>query len=122
MKRDMTLIIAMMEHLEAQERPNFDRLRELPGWEGIDQHLLSYHAWLLIDAGLANGHVVNFAGQHFEVPIGDLTWNGHDFLAASRNDGAWAKAKKRFGDTLSDVPFAILHGFLIATIKESLGI
>ena len=37
-----------------------------------------------------------------------LTWNGHEFLDASRNDTVWSKTKQFVADKGGNIPFQLL--------------
>ena len=121
MKRDMNLIIAILEHLEAQEVAHYGALQELPGVE-IEKTFLAYHGILLVEAGLVEGKRVDYAGAGFEVLIAELTWNGHEFLAATRNKGAMKQARSRFGENFEGVAFDLLKAFLIEAAKKAVGL
>lgn len=57
----------------------------------------SYHVELLIDAGLINGQMINTLGRHAQsFMIKSLTWNGHEFLDAIKDDNVWNKTKSTF--------------------------
>ena len=53
---------------------------------------------IMIDAGLIEGRIsediTSDAPQHSY--IHNLTWAGHDFLDAARNDTVWRTAKEKF--------------------------
>lgn len=38
----------------------------------------------------------------------DLTWKGHEFLAAMRQKAVWAQMKKHFGKNLKEAPIDTL--------------
>ncbi|WP_254512768.1 DUF2513 domain-containing protein [Anatilimnocola floriformis] len=93
MKRDMDAvrsILAMLEESDGQ--PDF---RPLITSTFTVRHL-SYHLYLIHDAGLAIGiEQSNLGGGDFPfVLLTHLTNAGHDFLEAARNDSQWNKAKE----------------------------
>lgn len=52
-----------------------------------------YHSVLLIESGLAHGKIVpDETGEPIHTSIQRLTWSGHDFLDATRNESIWNKA------------------------------
>jgi hypothetical protein len=50
-----------------------------------------------------------------------LTWAGHEFLDASRNENIWERAKKMAGDKIGAIPFDVLKALLIHIVKDTLG-
>lgn len=53
-----------------------------------------YNVELLIEAGLAVGDVFyDHQGTPFQAQLDKLTWAGHDFVDAAKNDTAWAAVK-----------------------------
>lgn len=57
----------------------------------------SYHVELLLEAGLIHGEMSKTLGHHAQSFWADrLTWQGHEFLDAIRNDTVWNKTKSSF--------------------------
>jgi len=61
------------------------------------EHIL-YHKALLLEAGLADGPKPHYSSREFsEIPdrviIRRLTWEGHNFIDAIRDEGRWQKSK-----------------------------
>src|SRR4051794_38328755 len=94
MKRDMDLARAIL--LELERRPEWTG-----GGRGVKLELeghtpgeISYHVMLLKEAGL-----VDAIGDKAIAPTEDrwkptrLTWAGHEFLDAAREESLWQKAK-----------------------------
>ena len=90
MRRDMEAIRQILLALDDGKGHN--------SVEGMDPDVYRYHAHLLIERGYAKGSVLwsNDVG-HSDVPanayIQRLTWDGHDFIEATRSDTNWQKAK-----------------------------
>lgn len=61
------------------------------------QQEILYNLVLMKDAGLIDAHFIEGNGV---LPLGvrnlRLTWAGHDFLDAARDDTIWSKAKDKF--------------------------
>lgn len=97
---------------------------EIPS--AISREELAYHAQLVIDAGLAEGTVHLISGRGRRVPVAfhieRLTWAGHDFLDAARNDTVWRKAKDKIAETGSSWTFESLKALLNNYVKATLGI
>jgi len=74
--------------------------------DGYEESQVGYHCALVAEAGLARGIDVSHMGStHPESKLSTLTWDGHEFLDASREPDRWEKAKdiagKAGGLTLS---------------------
>jgi Hypothetical protein (DUF2513) len=85
----MDIIRALLQQQEGDE--SVDALR---GRFAEDE--IVYNAALAIEAGLIVGDTVYDAskGAIAGATLERLTWQGHDFLDAARDDTIWAKAKK----------------------------
>jgi hypothetical protein len=92
MKRDMDLIRTILLNVEADKYPYGGPVYV----DGVPGEICARHFALLIEAGLAEGHLVN---SNVDGIVGAilyrLTWAGHDFLEAARSDTVWNKAKAK---------------------------
>ena len=79
--------------------------------------------WLLGQAGLLTVEVVTTYGSSAPqaIPI-NLTWAGHDFLDAARNDTIWSKAMDRAKTVGGTLSFEILKKVLDSILKGQLGL
>lgn len=115
MRRDMDLIRLILLETEGEEpRPDFT---------GHTQQQRIYHSTLLIEAGLIDGFIVNDAEG---LPSGTvrrrLTWAGHEFLDAARNDSVWKKAVEKIKQSGVQVSVSILEELLKKLPKEAVGL
>ena len=91
MRRDMDLIRSILIQLE-EKSSGLDTVDI--GLEGYDDAQIGYHSALIAEAGLAHGIDVSHMGSTFpEWKLCRLTWDGHEFLDASREPGRWEKAQ-----------------------------
>jgi len=92
MKRDFDLIRLILLEIEKSPAEGVGDLIHLK-IEGFTSPKISYHVGLLEQAGMIKA--VNFAADDRNewIPSG-LTWDGHEFIDAARNDVIWGKAKK----------------------------
>ena len=90
MKRDMDLARQILLALEAQ---SVEALGDPIEIEGHDDAEVSYHIKLLDDAGLLVGRDDGSA-ETFCWSAKALTWEGHEFLDAARQDTRWDRAKQ----------------------------
>lgn len=102
MKRDWELIRLILSRIEADgdlaSRWFADKFPEWPA------DAVNYHLWLLIDAGFITGQCNADEPRAGFVCYGvALTWAGHEFLAAVRNDTAWSRIKARLAERSIDL-------------------
>ena len=89
MKRDMDLVRQILIIMEEDNNPRGSGNIAVPG---INSDVMAYHFKILRDAGLIEAiDASSTSGMHF-MPT-SLTWQGHEFIDAARNDGIWNKAK-----------------------------
>ncbi len=113
MKRDMDLIRKILLEIEAYPEPNRWINLDIKGYSPKQ---VSYHVKLLAEARLIEAENVSSTTNFEWKPI-CLTWEGHEFLEASRDEGVWEKAKSlilKKGGTLS---FEVLKQALIEIMK-----
>lgn len=118
-KRDLDLIRKML--LAVEEAPS--------GWaprfefEDYTDAQVGYHAYLLIDAGLAQGaDVTTYGSDGPEALISSLTWEGHEFLEAARDESRWKKAQSIVAEKGGGVTLDVLKALLISLAKSALGL
>ncbi|MHB8940947.1 MAG: DUF2513 domain-containing protein [Desulfobacteria bacterium] len=119
MKRDLELIRKMV--LAIEDAPS--------GWapalkfEEYTDAQVGYHAYLLINAGLAKGQYLSTLGnlppQGF---ISTLTWAGHEFADAARDETRWRKAMGVVQEKGGTVTIGVLTQLLVSFMKGALGL
>ena len=115
MTRDMDTIRQILLAIEKEE------LSELE----LDESKLKYHTHLLVDAGFIEATDVTTrddARQNLRAyVVHGLTWAGHEFIDAARDDGIWAKAKKSVSK-IGSVSMPIWINLLTMYAKRQLGL
>jgi hypothetical protein len=117
MKRDMDLIRQILFELEKRE-PRLDyRFPEIQ-IEGHSKEEIVFHVMLLEEAGfIIARNDSTMAGLNY-TPI-RLTWDGHEFLDAARDDTRWNTAKDSMAKAGGFV-FEVAKILLIESIKQQL--
>jgi DNA-binding transcriptional ArsR family regulator len=88
MKRDMDLARKILFAVEACNDP-LGPQSELK-IEGYSDQMISYHVKVLAEAGLLEAEDVSEMGSDgFRWWAESLTWQGHEFLEAARDDTRW---------------------------------
>ena len=107
MKRDVDLARQILFEIEKQ--PSY--LSEIHiDFEGYTTEQIHYHVMLLHEAGLIVAHNLSSSNDLYWLPE-RLTWQGHEFLEASRNNANWNKVKEimaKGGGFVFDIAKAIL--------------
>ena len=102
MKRDFDLIRTLMKEIEATpageewQPASYD----CHGGESVQEHMR-----LLVDAGYITGEIGCYVSGDAYYHAIRLSWNGHEFLSATKNPAIWAKAREKIMD--SSVSFTV---------------
>ena len=111
MKRDMDLVRRILLALEAEPSPWGSEEFDV---DGYDPATVNYHVMLMEGAGLINAH--DQSNEALEVfmwhPV-SLTWEGHEFLEASREEGRWSNAKALVKEKSGGLSFELLKDLLL---------
>ena len=121
MKRDMDLVRQILFEIERLCPSEAGRLETIE-IENYDRFTIYYHLALLKEAGLVEVEEVKTMNMQNEFYPTRLTWEGHDFLDAARNDTLWKKAKAFMAEKGVGVSFDVLKGVLVLLAKEKLGL
>lgn len=123
MKRDMDLVRGILLAYETDEgSPYFTE-----SLKDYDEKQVRYHIEIMCDAGLLEAmyHPAS-SGPFAERPLGyRMTWFGHDFLDAARDDTRWKKAKgimKQIGGATFDIMKQILAALMAEQMKQAMRI
>lgn len=120
MKRDLELIRKLVLAAEASETGYVLDDIEI---EGYLKEQVGYHAYLLVDAGLAKGLDVTCVSDTTpQWRVLHLTSAGHDFADASRDESTWKKATGIVKDKASGVTLDVMKQVLISVVKNTLGL
>ena len=122
MKRDIDLIRKILLYLE--EKPDGKRINNLE-LEGFSIDEVQYHLILMDEAGLIScerSMSSTTADRVIKVFPFNLTWQGHEFLEASRNDTFWNKAKAVAKAKSGALSIDVIKALLIAMAKDAVGL
>ena len=123
MKRDMDLVRKIL--IVCADHPHGHAPQELK-IEGYSEEQIGYHVYLMMQAGLVKGVDVSAMDSPSpEAQVCSVTWAGHEFLEASRDEGLWSKAKQAAGSTggmVLDVLKSVLVGLATDAAKKAAGL
>ena len=112
MKRDMDLIRLILLELEEVEEIDMSTYSD-------DE--INYNKRLVVEADLADGTIASSAGGlNPQVFLLRLTWNGHDFLDAARDDTIWKRATEIIGKSVGSTTFDVLKSVLVTFATEAI--
>lgn len=109
MKRDFDLVRAILLAAEAQDENGRPPIAP----EGYSNAEIKYHIKIMVDGGLLRER--QHARIDLPAPVFDgLTWEGHEFLDAIRESGAWSRVKrvlkeKSLGLSYESIKVAVAH-------------
>lgn len=119
MKRDLDLIRKMLLTVEDAPTGFAPALK----FDGFTDAQVGYHAFLLIDAGLAQGADITTHGSDGpKAMIRNLTWEGHEFADAARDESRWKKAKSMVAEKGGGITLDVMKALLISLTKAALGL
>ena len=112
MKRDMDLCRRILLEVESDQDGEFSFVDE------YDPAVVNGHIRLLDDAGL-----IDTSGSgNVRWVVSGLTWAGHDFLDAARDEGRWTKAKERLADAGVGTSLTLLKEVLENLARKALSL
>ena len=115
----MDLCRAILLAVEARD-PSTPRTTPL-NVPDYDNDTVLYHLELLNDAGLVK--VCDFSSMNKrDIRVERLTWDGHEFLDASRDQTRWATAKQRLGNGFNNATFGVLQAVLNKLVLNEIGL
>ena len=124
MKRDPDLIRNILLALESTQKPEEVMTAKRLKLDGWSEDEINYNLLLLLEAGYIKGKDSSSDNKTI-VFVTRLTWEGHEFLDAARDDGRWEKAKSaisKAGGWSFEVIKPILIELAKDAIKASLGL
>ena len=90
MKRDMELIRKILITLEDSDQTQ----GQIPlKFDGYSEDEISYHVKILDEQGIITATNCS-SMKNFEWRATGLTWEGHDYIAAIRDEARWQKVKE----------------------------
>lgn len=116
MKRDMEFIRELLLKVE-EEESRFDYV--------ATDSKTEHHLDLLIEVGWITAKKYHYIDNTITFDITGLTWDGHEFLNAARDDKVWEKAEEKAqsnGMDLSSLPLEVTKDLLIAIVKNFIGL
>jgi hypothetical protein len=122
MKRDMDLVRQLLLYFEDrtdEEMLQQDEVRI----DGYDSKIVGYNIDIMYEAGLLCCEpVLSQHGRLVKAIPFRLTWDGHEFLDASRDTGIWNKAKQTVLKKSGGITFELLVAVLKQMAMQAMGL
>jgi hypothetical protein len=118
MKRDMDLVRRILIHTQNKAALRGEQIT----FSDVDDDTLGRHVELLFDEGLLDGVPRSVMDRAYKiVMVRDLSWSGHDFVAALQNDGVWKKMKDQLSPSeLATAPLSLIKALSIGLLEQYL--
>ena len=116
MKRDLELIRLILIEVENNPDPQAWIDPEPVGYQPDE---VSYHVMLMEQAGLLEGWNRSAIGV-FRWSARNLTWRGHEFLEAAKDDTVWTRTKNTIGQLSPGIIFDLLEQVLFEEARATL--
>lgn len=114
MTRDMDLVRLIL--IEIEKHPHVSTWMDL-SIDRFSEDEVSYHVKILSQAGLIDAKQMSNAPKDpIWIPI-SLTWEGHEFLDAARDDTRWNKVKSIAKEKGGTMAFEVIKSLLIELAK-----
>lgn len=126
MRRDMDLVREIL--IYAAEKPDA-KPSDYRAFGDHSADMVMYHIDLLVDAGLLDGvkgGLSDYGNSGFGIvhgsQIGNLTWDGQEFVAAAKDSTIWEKAMTHVVKPAAGFTFTAVLEYLKAEAKRTLGL
>lgn len=120
MKRDMNLIRQILLWADEQQNGMFGGN---PSINGYTEEQIGYHVYLMGQAGLVRCADCTSIGMPSPYAmIIELTWSGHDFVDAIKDDSLWKKATTTVIKDGASFSFELVKEWMLFQAKQTLGL
>ena len=119
MKRDMDLIRTILFAIEADGAAWDPEQLVVDGRSSAE---VGYHVLLAVEGGLVVGQDVTGLSGSPEAIASRLTWAGHDFLDAARDESRWKEVRQTVAQTAGSATFQVIVNMLTGLLNRQLGI
>ena len=108
MKRDMDLVRKILLAMEPWEHQS--GFVQAFTFTDYDQKVIGHHVWLMGQGDLITAMPVTVVGSEPPVALPlAITWAGHEFLDAVRDDTVWAEVNRRLKAQGLSLPSTLLQ-------------
>ncbi len=117
MKRDMELARQLL--LQTEEKASCGNMFVEPDFTDVPKQVVSEHVKLPEEAGLIEARVNPRTATRLPAR---LTWDGHEFLSAAKNENLWTKAEGFIQEKGGAVTFDVAKTVLAQAALKQIGL
>jgi Hypothetical protein (DUF2513) len=121
MRHEPDLIRKLLFYFEAM--PDY-KVEKCPSIDGYAEQDIMYHMLLLAQAELLDHELSRSTTSDRIISVlgFGLTWQGHEFLAAARDDSLWNQAKRKILGAAGGMVFELTKAWLMHEAKQKLSL
>jgi hypothetical protein len=118
MKLDMELIRKLL--LEIEDKHTYRGLQSCDiRIDGFTDEEIGYNLQLLFGAGLIEAIDSSACGDKaFNCIIEGITWEGHEFLDAIRDNTVWTRTKEKLGPAIANTALSIIKELALSFCRQ----
>jgi Hypothetical protein (DUF2513) len=119
-KRDLDLVRKILMLLDEKKSPDVIMEMEVEGYSKLE---VMYHLVLMDEKGFLHCErqcSSTTPNRVIRIHPFSLSWEGHEFLEASRNDGFWSQAKEKVLAKSGALSFDLIKAILIKIASQEL--
>jgi len=121
MKRDMDLVRKILLAMEPWEHQS--GFVQAFTFTDYDQRVIGHHVWLMGQGDLITAMPVTVVGSEPPVALPlAITWAGHQFLDAVRDDTVWAEVNRRLKAQGLSLPSTLLQQLALKILAGQVGL
>ena len=121
MKRDMELVRQLLLFIEQNQEFDSVDSQEIQ-IDGYSEGQIGYHLKIMVDGGLLDAQdTTTYDSVSYDFFIRSITWYGHEFLDAVRDEGVWDHTKKALLP-IGSASFDVVKSIAVAYIGSKLGL
>lgn len=120
MKRDMELVRKILLFIEENHICDSQLNSQSIRIDGFSEEQSDYHVKIMVESGLIDARQPKMIGRLLFL-IDGLTWYGHEFLDAVRDEGVWNHTKKALSP-IGSASFDVVKSVAVAYISSKLGL
>ena len=118
MKRDMELVRKLVLAMEEAPRGTYSNTLNV---DGRTDEEIGFHVCLLLNEGFVEGRdTTELAGPVPEAIATGLTWQGHNFAAAARNESRWARVMNLLSNSAESATLVTISNLLQGAAARAL--
>lgn len=120
MKRDMDLVRKLIFAIEDRPPDSTPDRLEVEGYTDVE---VGYHLSIMLEADLIHGF--DSSTRECALPqavASSLTWAGHEFADAARNESLWNQTKKAVREKVGSTTIGVLTNYLQNLARSMLGL